>query len=187
MPEDDQGYLKRRRQEEMSHYALEASVTGKPSPYTRSSILTNMFPQRQVTLNMLVTSRTRSSPPIWSACGTSERRPARDGGPHHGHRERPPHAGPRAGPDVAAMDGGPITKITGLAGVPESVAPPNNNGYERTACWTKIEQAVAALTPFVDMTAAKSAGFDINRSFAFEPFTPKLPSPLGAFVNFKGC
>jgi hypothetical protein len=67
------------------------------------------------------------------------------------------------------------------------VAPPNNNGYERTACWTKISQAVAALTPFVDMTAAKAASFDITKPFVFQPFTPMLPTTLGAFVNFNGC
>src|SRR3954451_5064552 len=32
---DDQGYLRAARQEEMSHYALEKSVTGKPSPFTK--------------------------------------------------------------------------------------------------------------------------------------------------------
>jgi hypothetical protein len=67
------------------------------------------------------------------------------------------------------------------------VNPPNNNGYERTLCWTKIEQAVAALTPFVDMTAAKSAGFDITKPYIFQPFMPTLPSQLGAFVSFKAA
>jgi hypothetical protein len=91
------------------------------------------------------------------------------------------------GADVAAQDGGPIEFITGAQGVAESIDPPNNNGYERTLCWTKIEQAVEALTPFVDITAAKAAGFDVSKSFAFEPFTPKLPNPLGDFISFKGC
>jgi hypothetical protein len=91
------------------------------------------------------------------------------------------------GPDVASMDGGPISAITGLKGVPESTAPPNNNGYERTACWTVISQAVDALTPFVDLAAGKAAGFDITKPYIFEPFTPTLPNPLGAFVDFNGC
>ena len=71
------------------------------------------------------------------------------------------------GPDVAAMDGGPIPTITGLSGMPENVAPPNNNGYERTACWTKISRAISgAETPFVDMTAARrSATTSPSRSF----------------------
>jgi hypothetical protein len=57
----------------------------------------------------------------------------------------------------------------------------------RTLCWTRIEQAVQALKPFVDINAAKTAGFDVSRSFGFEPFTPTLPNALGAFISFKGC
>ena len=72
------------------------------------------------------------------------------------------------------MDGGPIENITGLAGIAESADPPSNNGYERMACWTKISQAVAALTPFVDLTAAKNAAFDVTKPFIFQPFTPTL-------------
>ena len=91
------------------------------------------------------------------------------------------------GPDVASMDGGPIETITGLAGKPESVDPPNNNGYERTLCWTEIQQAVEALTPFVDATAAQMAGFDTLKAYDFVSFTPTLPSPLGVFTSYKGC
>lgn len=89
--------------------------------------------------------------------------------------------------DVAALDGGPIAKITGIQGVAESADPPNNNGYERTLCLTKIEEAVTALLPFVDMTSAKAAGFDVSKSYPFEPYNPTLPSPLGEFISFKGC
>jgi len=89
-------------------------------------------------------------------------------------------------PGVAATDGGPIENITGFAGVPESVDPPNNNGYERTLCWEHISQAVQALTPFADVTAAANAGFDTSRSFKFEPFTPVLPNPLGDFYFVQG-
>lgn len=53
--------------------------------------------------------------------------------------------------------------------------------------WTSIDQAVAALLPFADFNAAKSAGFDTSQSFNFNPFTPTLPSPLGAFNSFGGC
>jgi hypothetical protein len=77
--------------------------------------------------------------------------------------------------------------VTGAQGVAESIAPPNNNGYERTLCWSSIEQAVAALTPFADFNAAKAAGFDVSRSYGFCPFTPKLPNPLGDFISFTGC
>ena len=85
------------------------------------------------------------------------------------------------GPGVAKRDGGPVEKITGIQGVAESVDPPNNNGYERTLGWTKISQAVAALTPFVDKTAAAKAGFDTSKRHKFHPFTPHLRSPLGSF------
>src|SRR5690349_5996201 len=52
---DDQGYLKAARQEEMSHYLLEESVTKKPSPFTRFYYPHGMFEDAQTTLNILVT------------------------------------------------------------------------------------------------------------------------------------
>ncbi len=51
---DDQGYLKAARQEEMSHYLLEQSVTGKPSPFTTFYYPPDMFTKAQTTLNVLV-------------------------------------------------------------------------------------------------------------------------------------
>jgi hypothetical protein len=91
------------------------------------------------------------------------------------------------GPDVAPQDGGPINTITGFQGVPESVAPPNNNGYERTLCFGRIQEVVTALLPFVSITAAQQAGFDTSKSYPFVPFTPTLPNPLGDFISFTGC
>jgi hypothetical protein len=38
---------------------------------------------------------------------------------------------------------------------------------------------VEALTPFADKTAAGKAGFDTTKAYAFKPFTPTLPEPLG--------
>jgi hypothetical protein len=52
---DDQGYLRAARQEEMSHYALEKSVTGTPSPFTTFYYPRHMFTSARVTLNTLVT------------------------------------------------------------------------------------------------------------------------------------
>ena len=52
---DDQGYLKAARQEEMSHYLLEKSVTSKPSPFTTFYYPPKMFSDAQTTLNILVT------------------------------------------------------------------------------------------------------------------------------------
>ena len=185
---DDQGYLVAAREEEMSHYLLEQSVTNQPSPFTTFFYPPKMFSDPQTTLNILVTLedafigaylvgvRNFSTPDLRVTA-------ARIMGIESDHRT----LARVVGPGVSMLDGGPIENITGFAGVPESVDPPNNNGYERTLCWTKIEQAVAALTPFVDMTAAKNAAFDITKPYIFQPFKPTLPSELGAFVSFKGC
>lgn len=185
---DDQGYLIAAREEEMSHYFLEQSVTNQPSPFTTFFYPPKMFSDAQTTLNILVTLedafiaaylvgvRDFSTPDLRVTA-------ARIMGIESDHRT----LARVVGPGVSTLDGGPIEDITGFAGVPESVDPPNNNGYERTLCWTKIQQAVAALTPFADITAAKNAGFDITKPYIFQPFTPTLPSPLGAFVSFKGC
>lgn len=188
IPPDDQNYLRAARQEEMSHYLLEQSVTGQPSPYTTFYYPPKMFKDTQTTLNVLVTLEDAFIAAYLVGVRDFSTRDlrvtaARIMGIESDHRT----LARVIGPDVAAMDGGPISAITGLKGVPESTAPPNNNGYERTACWTVISQAVAALTPFVDLAAGKAAGFDITKPYIFEPFTPTLPNPLGAFVDFAGC
>ena len=93
---DDQGYLKAARQEEMSHYLLQKSVTGRPSPLTTFYYPSTMFSDAQTTLNVWSHSRTRSSPRTWSGCGTSA--PPTFGSPRHGSwdRERPSHARARS-------------------------------------------------------------------------------------------
>jgi hypothetical protein len=187
LADDDQGYLQAALQEEMSHYALEQSVTGRPSPFTKFFYPCNMFDDAQTTLNTLVTLedafiaaylvgvRRFSTPNLRVTA-------ARIMGIESDHRT----LARVVGPGVSTHDGGPIEFIAGIQGVAESVDPPNNNGYERTLRWTSIEQAVAALTPFVDQTAASAAGFDTGRTFNFEPFTPHLPSALGEFISFNG-
>ena len=55
LPSDDQGYLEAARQEEMSHYLLEMSVTKKPSPFTTFYYPPKMFSDTQTTLDVLVT------------------------------------------------------------------------------------------------------------------------------------
>ncbi len=164
------------------------SVTASPSPFTSFFYPLNMFADAQTTLNVLVTLedafiaaylvgvRNFSTPNLRVTA-------ARIMGIESDHRT----LARVVAPGVAAQDGGPIETVTGIQGVAESVDPPNNNGYERTLCWNKIEQAVAALTPFADINAAKAAGFDVSKSFAFEPFTPRLPFNLGEFISFKGC
>lgn len=185
---DDQGYLRAALQEEMSHYALEKSVTDTPSPFTSFFYPKNMFADAQTTLNVLVTLEDAFIAAYLVGVrhfSNADLRvtAARIMGIESDHRT----LARVVAPGVAAQDGGPIETVTGIQGVAESVDPPNNNGYERTLCWNKIEQAVAALTPFVDISAAKAAGFDVSKSFAFEPFTPKLPFQLGEFISFKGC
>jgi hypothetical protein len=188
LPSDDQGYLVGARREEMSHYLLEKSVTDQPSPFTSFFYPKGMFEDAQTTLNILVTLEDAFIAAYLVGVRNFSTRDlrvtaARIMGIESDHRT----LARVLGPDVASQDGGPINKITGVQGVAESVAPPNNNGYERTLCWTEIDQAVTALTPFVDITAAKAAGFDVSKSFGFDPFTPTLPNPLGDFISFAGC
>jgi hypothetical protein len=187
LPPDDQGYLQAARQEEMSHYLLEASVTGEPSPFTKFYYPKGMFSDTQTTLNVLVTLEDAFIAAYLVGVRNFSTRnlrvtAARIMGIESDHRT----LARVIGPDVAAQNGGPIEMITGAEGVAESVAPPNNNGYERTLKWTQISQAVAALTPFADRATAAGAGFDTSVSFDFAPFNPVLPSPLGEFFGFGG-
>jgi hypothetical protein len=171
----------------MSHYLLEQSVTGQPTPFKSFFYPHGMFEDTQTTLDVLVTLedafiaaylvgvRDFSNPDLRVTA-------ARIMGIESDHRTLARVLGPDTDPSV----GGPIEKITGIQGVAESVDPPNNNGYERTLGWTSIQQAVDALTPFADINAAQAAGFNTSKSYRFDPFQPTLPSPLGEFHSFKG-
>ena len=188
LPTDDQGYLAGALQEEMSHYLLEQSVTDQFTPYTQFFYPNNMFTDAQTTLNTLVTLEDAFIAAYLVGVRNFTTRnlrvtAARIMGIESDHRT----LARVLGPDVTKKFGGPIETITGVLGVAESVDPPNNNGYERTLCWTSIDQAVNALLPFVDFNSAKAAGFDTLQSFPFEPFNPTLPSTLGDFVSFSGC
>jgi hypothetical protein len=188
IPNDDQGYLIGARQEEMSHYLLEQQVTDEFVPFTNFYYPVNMFADAQTTLNTLVTLEDAFIAAYLVGVrnfSTVNLRvtAARIMGIESDHRTL---ARVVAG-DVAPQNGGPLTTTTGIQGVAESIAPPNNNGYERTLCWNNINQAVDALLPFVDPTAAQKAGFDTTVSYPFEPFNPTLPNPLGDFISFKGC
>jgi hypothetical protein len=187
LPDDDQGYLIAAREEEMSHYLLEESVTGQATPFTRFFYPHGMFKDSQTTLNTLVTLEDAFIAAYLVGVrdfSTADLRvtAARIMGIESDHRT----LARVLGGDVAAKNGGPITAITGAQGVSESANPPNNNGYERTLKWTNISQAVDALLPFADASAAAKAGFNTSKSFEFEPFTPTLPSPLGEFISFGG-
>jgi Ferritin-like domain len=188
IPDDEQGYLVAARQEEMSHYLLEQQVTDQFVPFTSFYYPINMFADPQVTLNTLVTLEDAFIAAYLVGVrnfSTVNLRvtAARIMGIESDHRT----LARVVGGDVAPSDGGPLKTITGIQGVAESIAPPNNNGYERTLCWTKINQAVDALLPFVDLTAAQSAGFNTSTTYPFEPFNPTLPNSLGDFISFKGC
>src|SRR5271155_3043309 len=188
IPDDDQGYLIGARQEEMSHYLLEQSVTDQFTPFTQFFYPKKMFSDAQTTLNILVTLEDAFIAAYLVGVRNFSTRnlrltAARIMGIESDHRT----LARVVGPDVTAAFGGPLQTITGIQGVAESTAPPNNNGYERTLCWTSIDQALTALTPFVDFNAAKASGFNTSQAFPFEPFNPTLPNPLGAFVSFSGC
>jgi hypothetical protein len=188
LPSDDQGYLQAALQEEMSHYLLEQSVTDQFTPFTSFFYPPKMFSSAQVTLNTLVTLEDAFIAAYLVGVRNFSTRnlrvtAARIMGIESDHRT----LARVLGPDVTKKFGGPIETITGAQGVAESVDPPNNNGYERTLCWTSIDQALAALTPFVDFNAANAAGFDTSQSFPFQPFNPTLPNPLGDFTSFSGC
>lgn len=187
LPSDDQGYLQAAQQEEMSHYLLEQSVTGQPTPYTSFFYPPQMFSDTQTTLNVLVTLEDAFiAAYLVGVMRFSHENlrltAARIMGIESDHRTLARVIGPDVNPSV----GGPIEKITGFQGVAESVDPPNNNAYERILGWTQIQQAVDALTPFADASAAQAAGFDTSTSYAFVPFTPTVPSPLGDFRSFNG-
>ena len=68
---DDQGYLVAARQEEMSHYLLEQSVTGQPSPFTNFFFLKTCSPVPRPLSTRWSHSKTPSSRPISLVCATS--------------------------------------------------------------------------------------------------------------------
>jgi hypothetical protein len=187
LPSDDRGYVRAAREEEMSHYLLEKSLTGKPSPLTTFYYPPKMFADAQTTLNVLVSLeeafiaaylvavRNFDMPEL---CVTA----ARIMGVESDHRT----LARVLARDVSAQDGGPIKRLMGFQGEAESVDPPNNNGYERTFGWTKISDVVAALMPFADQGSAGTAGFDASKPYRFKPFRPKLPEPSGGFHSFIG-
>ena len=157
LEDDDQGYLKAAVQEEMSHYLLEESVTGKPTPFTTFYYPPKMFTDAQTTLEHPGHARGRVHRRLSGRRARLQHPgPAGHRGADHGHRVRPPHARARRGAGRRrARTAARSRQITGIQKVAESVDPPNNNGYERTLGLTNIGQAVEALLPFADKARPK--------------------------------
>jgi hypothetical protein len=180
---DDQGYLKAAVQEEMSHYLLEESLTRKPAAFTTFYYPAKMFSDAQTTLNILVTLIAAYLVGVRDFSNSGLRvTAARIMGIESDHRT----LARVVGAGVAGADGGPIEQITGIQKTAESIDPPNNNGYERTLKLSGIGDALAALKPFADKTAAAAAGFDPAKPYKFVPFKPTLPNPLGEFHSLRG-
>lgn len=181
LPSDDQNYFRAALQEDMAHYALFKSATGdQPSPFTSFFFPKMMFTDPKTTLDTLVTLEEAFVAAYLIAVrdfSASNLRvlAARILGVQSTHRL----LARVVAANIAAQDGGPIATLKGLAGLEESVDPPNNNLYERTYHLNSIQDAVTALKPFFDATTAEAKGFDTSRSFPFQPFTPTAPSPLG--------
>ena len=144
----------------MSHYALEQSATGQDAPFDEFFYPKHMFQDAQVTLNTLMPLKTPSLPPTWWACATSAP-PTSASPPPASWASRATTALSRAS-SVATLPNAiaaPSSSSPACRESPRASTHPNNNGYERTQCWTDISQAVTALTPFVDRDAAEAAGF----------------------------
>jgi hypothetical protein len=182
-----QEYLTAAREEEMSHYLIEESVTKAATPYSVFYYPEGMFSDAQTTLNVLGTLEE-----AFIAAYTVGVRDfstvdlqvtaARILGVEAEHRT----LARVLGPEVKKRFGGPIEKIATFGGPEESVNPANNYGYQRTLLLPNIKAAVEALEPFAVRSAAETAGFDVTTGYPFVPFTPTLASPLGEFHSFKG-
>ncbi len=178
----DQAYLQAARQQEMAHYRLVRDLAGADAPSTRFFYPKGMFASARTTLDTMVTLeeafiaaylvgvRDFSIPELRVAA-------ARIMGVESDHRTMARVMAPGIDP----QDGGPLRTVAGAAGVAEAVDPASDNGYERTLGWTRVDQAITALRPFADQKAAATAGFDTARPYRFQPFTPTLPTSLGAF------
>ena len=183
LEEDDQGYLEAARQEEMSHYLLEQSLTGKPSPFTTFYYPPKMFSDAQTTLNVLVSLedafiaaylvgvRNFSTPDLRVAA-------ARIMGIESDHRTLARVVGPGVATRTAARS----------RRSPASRARPRASTRPTTTAtsgrWLDADQPGGQRPdcPSPSKKPAQAAGFDTKKPYTFVPFTPTLPEPLGAFT-----
>src|SRR5258708_8186602 len=125
---DDQGYLIAARQEEMSHYLLEQSVTEQFTPFTQFFYPPKMFSDAQTTLNVLVTLEDAFIAAYLVGVRNFSTRnlrvtAARIMGIESNHRT----LARVLGPNVTAPFGGPLDTTTPTQRRPHSVPPPTHN------------------------------------------------------------
>ncbi len=178
----DQAYLQAARQQEMAHYLLLQKLAGTPLSSTHYYYPAGMFAMAATTIKTLVSLEEAFIAAYLVGVrrfSTADLRvaAARIMGIESDHRTMARVLAPGLDP----ADGGPLRTVSGIQHVAEAVDPANNNGYERTLGWTRIDQALAALLPFADATAATAAHFDVTKQYTFQPFTPTPTSSLGAF------
>ena len=160
----------------MSHYLLEQSVTGKPSPFTTFYYPHKMFWDAQTTLNILVTLedafiaaylvgvRCFSTPDLRVTA-------ARIMGIESDHRT----LARVVGPGVAKPDGGPIERSPAPRATPRA-------SIRRTTTATSGRSGGARSPGRRGADAVRrqdrrrQAGFDTKKSYEFMPFTPTVPS-----------
>jgi hypothetical protein len=177
----DQAYLQAARNQEMAHYTVVRSLTSAPPPYTSFFYPAGMFAHAPSTLSTLISLEEAFIAAYLLGVQSFSRRDlrvtaARIMGVESDHRTMARVLAPGLDP----LDGGPLRTVRGIQNVAEAVDPANNNGFERTLDWTGIDQAMAALLPFVDAQTAHAAHFDVTKRYIFQPFTPVLSSSLGA-------
>jgi hypothetical protein len=173
LPRDDQDYFRAARDEEKYHYDLLKGATGGSDAPLVYFFPTGMFADTATTLTVLVTLeeafiaayllgvRELSAPGLRVLA-------AQIMGVESDHRT--------LARLIASEEG--LTELTTFGGQPESTAPPNNNVYERTYGVRQIAQVVSALRPFIDRSAAGTAGHTVERTF--DPsYVPNFPGLLG--------
>ena len=188
IPDDDQGYLIAARQEEMSHYLLEQSVTDQFTPFTQFFYPQKMFSDAQTTLNILVTLEDAFIAAYLVGVRNFTTRnlrvtAARIMGIESDHRT----LARVVGGDVTPQFGGPIKSITGIQGVAESIAPAKQQWLRKNPLLDLDRPGLSRAYSLRGLQRCQSRRLRHSQSFPFEPFTPTLPNPLGDFISFSGC